>query len=157
MAENDDIIYTDALRITICTTCREAHAMPRLAFMAAVTEQRPVFCHNGHSYTPGDPNHPDSNALLNNFKLSSALADAKAQLVSMGRHLAALAPSDKEPDAREIRRRAQVLTNRAEPGSGYGRKICPFCGHEKGGRLLAEHLRRTHRHLLCEMPAQSFD
>jgi hypothetical protein len=58
---------------------------------------------------------------------------------------------------REVRRRCNILSHRAEPAK-YGELICPVCGKAKrNGPAVSNHLYRQHLESVRQMPAVQFE
>lgn len=154
MTQAPTIPYTDTLRITICPTCLQPHAVSRLLYLAAEEGGTAICCPAGHTYIPTKPENC-SNALQHNIELTAAIADAEARLAAVSSRAADVppAPAPTPPDHLELVRRARLMQSIARRSSD-GKLICRFCGkkleHKRG---IVRHLFRCHISQLTALPS----
>lgn len=144
-----------ALRIVGCPTCGVSFALPASLYLTRTAESGAIFCPSAGHKIELRPTDPIELAALN-IMLLSRLATAQHN-ENQARLLVArvLKGSALETDAREIKRRCNVLAERAETVE-YGRRICPLCGKAKMLPNLTRHLLQTHKEKVQEMPPEAF-
>jgi hypothetical protein len=157
--DTSTIEITDGLRNVVCH-CREVFAIARLLYLKAAVERLPIFCPLGHSFTPGDPDNPSSDAILNNVELTAALHDSRRLAQSLALRLTIVAEAGGASatiDKKEIKRRAKLLGAKSLSVE-YGRRPCPFCGDLKRNiPALVDHMIRIHPGNLSELDPTAFD
>jgi len=140
----------DAMQVVLCPVCLEYLAARRVRVQRAAVKREEIHCPAGHTFIPGiDPETPPiSKVLLLNLELLAQVADLRRRLGVLTTELATIRPAagagEAPPaDREELKRRARILANRAEPAT-YGHQICPFCAKPKNRRNLAEHIFMRH-------------
>jgi hypothetical protein len=143
------------LHIAQCRICGITFAVENGTYCEAMREKTPLCCPIGHKpaiiWSDADP----LELAAINLELMAKLKEEKFLTVQLRHRLCSVqSPTEAITDQRELRRRSEILSRRAERDS-HGREICKFCGRSKGS-LLAPHLRKAHRDALAKMPADLF-
>jgi hypothetical protein len=153
-----------AMCIRICPDCSTLFGVALTVYARKLEEGRMICCPNGHAVAVGGGEVDgegkaalDADGLRH---LAENLADASHRLACQEdelRMLRARLESAGLPTNREVRRRCNVLSNRAEPAK-YGELVCPACGKAKrSAAALSNHLYRQHHEPVWSMPASQFE
>jgi hypothetical protein len=148
---NTSAKFPSPLRPVTCTVCGVAFAMSREMHLAAALNGKPIYCPAGHAWTPLHPqSDPDLNIVQALIEARTELADVRLQLAE------ARAAGGKSPvkiDGAELRRRSQLIANRA--GKKAGRAECRYCGKLFNCTKFTAHLRRRHAAQLAALDADA--
>jgi len=153
-----------AMSIMICPECSTLFGVALTLYAKKLEEGGAICCPNGHAVAVGGGEvDGQGKSLLNPAEmrhLAEDLADASHRLSCQEeelRTLRARLESAGLATNREVRRRSNVLSNRAEPAK-YGELVCPACGKAKRNTsALCNHLYRQHLELVRQMPAVQFE
>jgi len=153
-----------AVSIMICPECSTLFGVALTLYAKKLEEGGAICCPNGHAVAlAGGEVGGEGKSLLNPEglrHLAEDLADASHRLSCQEEELKALRArleSAGLPRNREVRRRCNMLSHRAEPAK-YGELVCPVCGKAKPSTsALCDHLYRQHREAVRSMPASQFE
>jgi len=141
-----------SMRVVICADCSMLFLVPAAFWDGRRESGEGICCPAGHI-------HPPCTDPLSTHYLAEELADASHRLACQAEELGALRAklgTAGVPDNREVRRRSNILSHRAEPAK-YGELICPVCGKAKrNATALSNHLYRQHLESVRQMPAVEF-
>lgn len=137
-----------------CAVCGVGFALPMALYLERVSTGAAIYCPNGHEHKATvDQDSPAGSR----GHLLSELQQVRFDNLQLQRDLARYAVSPPPLDAKELKRRAGILSAHAE-GVGIGGVICVLCGNEKRGRsALRNHLIRQHAEDLKLEPASRFE
>ena len=143
------------LRVVICTSCDCIYALPLSLYLRIASDGGSLHCPHGHLNEARS--EPPEQILQQRHALLEEVVTLRTQVATAERELTALRRFAPAPDEKEVKRRCELLVHRAKRAN-FGRPLCRFCGREQASNArLKDHLRRTHRAEVAELPAREFE